>query len=72
MTRDYSREILNTEPDRWDLPSYVTPLAVAEGFIFPISLSIIYIYISGRVVDTRAVCVCARVCLLYYILGVPI
>lgn len=40
---------------------------MAEGFIFPISLSIIYIWQSCRYKDL--VCMCAFVCVLCYILG---
>lgn len=43
MTSDYSGEILNTVPDRWDLTSYVTPLC--DGWrlhIFYFSLCVLH------------------------------
>lgn len=51
MTKDYSREILNTELDRWDLPSYVTQLRCAPRPHISYFFSLLYT--SSSVVDIR-------------------
>lgn len=57
MTKDYSWEILNTEPVWWDLPSYVTGLRY--GWRLHISYFSLYCK-CGTVADIRT---CGGVCM---------